>query len=400
MFGGIFGHFILPVEKLQAIQYISSPDSLKYFTNRWIAQIFNDSLLSIFPFTAGYACYRYYHKKVFNGTFNYIKCILSRYIRVSIFALIAICAEFIYPLIGDGPAFTPMAERTYNDCVNNWWKHFTLDALSTKTRACAIHMFLGSIDVRLLVIGLIILWSFNKFGHRFTLTICMAIVIGSCVILHESVKHLNLPTFVSYPADVKLIGEAFYTTHFLFTYYLPGFIIGLMTAYFIENGYRLYKPNTILWLLNGIIVYHYCLAATFAPSLHTIFDIIPRPLYGLFIVGHRMSYFIGFTFLAFWFSHSDGIITMKHLPLWFKLMAFFFIKLGPSVHLVNLIYIRLHFSTSRQLISLRPYDLLIRVIAGGYICTVFSIYVHFMVISPLMKLFPKSQDVSKEKKIE
>lgn len=391
------GHFIVPVEKLQQIRYISSPNIYVNFTGNWIAQPWNDGLLGIFPFAAGYACYKFYWNRINHGTFNYIRCIFTRYIRIILVSSIAIAAEFIYPLVGDGPAFTPMAQRVTNDCEVNWWRHFILDSHTQTTRSCAIHMFLGSIDMRLLIVGFLILFLFKKLSPKLALTACFALIVSSCISLHETVKHLELPTFFSNPADIRLISESFYTTHFLISYYLPGYIIGIVTAYWIENDIRFYKPSLLIWLAHFAFTYGWCLFAIFAPGLHTILNVVPRSLYGLFIVGHRMVYFIGFTLVSLLLSHSEGWVTpFTIFPKWFRRVFAYSVKLAPSIHLVNLLYIRFHFTTSRQLISIRPYDLLLRWTFGGYIIFFLSIFTHVFFICPLLALSSQSKSSSRE----
>ena len=397
MIGGCYGHLILPTEKLQPIQYLVTPNVYTPFTGNWIAQPWNDGLLGAIPFVAGYACYKFYAKKVSSGSFNYVRTITNRYMRLVIAVSIATAAEFIFPLLGDGPVFKIVSQRFARDCYTNWWRHFVVDVHTPRQRSCAIYMFLGGIDFELLLIGLLVLWMFKRFSDKTTLLTGTLITLASCLLMHEQVKHLNLPTFISNPADLKLISESFFATHFILSYYLPGFMIGLLTAYIAENAILLYKPTVGKFLLHFAFLNIWCTIGLFAPALHTILKVVPRSAYGLFIVCHRMMYFIAFSLFGLLVSHSNGWLSLSKLPHPFKALFVYCARMAPAIHLTNSLLARYHFLTMRQLASIRPYDVLSRFVFGGYFILVVSIAVHVNIVAPMMALLPRSKS-SEDKK--
>lgn len=382
------------MEKSQPIAYIYAPHQYITYTGHWIAQPWNDGLLGLIPYTAGYACYKFYSEKIASGSFNFVRTLINRYIRLVIVVAVAIPLEYIFPLLGDGPIFKLATDRFIRDCDLNWWKHLILDVHSPQTKYCAMYLYMGSIDIKLLVIGFILLWIFKRYSSKIALAVCAFITLLSCVVMHEQVKHLNIPTFISNPADLKLIKESLYTTHFILSYYLPGFIIGLVTAYIIERRITLYKASYTNWLLHYCLFNMWLFATLFAPGLHTILNVVPRYAYGLFIVAHRMMYFITFFIFSLLLSHCS-LFSMKCLP---KIVKMYFIyngKVAAASHLVNLLYVRYHFYTIRQLESIRPYDLFARFISCSFIILiVVSVVFHIFVVAPMLALAPKSKKLT------
>lgn len=398
--GGFLAHALLPVEKLQAIQFLYSPDVWASYTSTWLLQPWNDGLLGFVPFFSGYACYKFFANKITTGSLNVFTSIFQRYVKIIIAVSIALSAEFIFPLLGDGPIFKMLSQRFIHDCDANWWRHFILDVHTPGTRSCAIHMFYGSMEVKLFILGLLALWICKGFNTKATLTIWTLITFASCFILHEQVKHLDMPTFLSSPADLKLISESFYTTHFVLNFYLPGFMVGLATGYVLENKILFYTPTPIKWFIHLIVSGIWGLVTLFAPGLHNILKIVPRSLFGSFIVAHRMMYFMMFAIDALHLTHYCGPINMSLdiMPKSIRMLFGYISKAAMSVHMVNLLYLRYYFLTMRQLQSIRPFDICMRWLFSAFFVLFISLLAEIFIFSPLKALSSKSKSSDQAKK--
>lgn len=367
-------------------------------TGRWAAQPWNDGLLGLIPYVAGYACFKFYSTRIIFGSFNYVKAIINRYIRLVIVVAVVIPMEYLFPLLGDGPIFKLSTDRYIRDCDLNWWKHLILDVHSPQTKYCAMYLYMFSIDIKLLVIGFALLWIFKRFKDKVALTACGLTIIVSCLVMYTQVNHLRIPTFISNPADLKLMIESLYATHFILSYYLPGFVMGLVTAYIVENKIHLYSPSYFKWFLHYCLFNVWLLATLFAPGLHTILNLIPTSAYGVFIVAHRMMYFITFTLATLLLSHGT-FLSLKSTPKILKLYFVYNGKVAGAGHLVNLLFIRYHFYSGRQLESLCLYDVLMRWITCSFVpmMAIAPVY-HVLIIAPMLKLVPKSKKPASNEK--
>ena len=293
-----------------------------------------------------------------------------------------------------------LSRRFIHDCDANWWRHLILDVHTPGTRFCAIHMFYGSIEVKLFIFGILVLWMTRRSSARITYAIWGLVTLASCVLLHEQVKHLDMPTFLSSPADLKLISESFFTTHFVISFYLPGFMVGLATGHLVENKILLYSPSTIKWLIHLIFSGIWGGVTLLAPGLHNILRIVPRPLFGTFIVIHRMMYFMMFGIHTLHLTHYSGPIEMslKMMPKSARMLFYYVSKGAISVHMVNLLYIRYHFLTMRQLQSIRPFDIYMRWLYSAYFIVILSVLAEILIFSPLKTIGTSSRPSQEAKK--
>ena len=101
IYGGFLAHAVLPVEKLQAIQFFTSPGVWASYTSSWYLQPWNDGLLGILPFFSGYVCYKFTANKINTGSLDVFTSIFRRYAKIIVAVSIALAAEFVFPLLGE-----------------------------------------------------------------------------------------------------------------------------------------------------------------------------------------------------------------------------------------------------------------------------------------------------------
>lgn len=436
IFSGFVGHSVVFVEKVIATNMMQSPHfHARSFLSHWLFQPCNDGLMFAFAVFGGYAMYKGVFNKITAGVFSPIKALVSRYMKYILLTSGVILLEYVYPLLGDGPVWSYVSGRIFEDCQNNWWRHYVMAGHTNAIRGCSIHLFMASVDFRLFVYGLILLYVMNK-SRKIGIALCVATILVCNVIVHESTKHLALPVMFGNPIDIKLASDFFYTVHFLISYYLPAYCVGILTAVWMESGYELYTPSLLKSYLHYNAINVYALLVLFAPGLHNVLGIIPQSWNGVFIVLHRNAYSLFVLWLFSLVSHfpferfdhllqhflkkksrdvnyngtvsdheADPVTKRKLdmvsiIPLPIQMVTNAFLRLIVSLHAVNMLCIRFHFTTSRSVHSLLPYDIIMRWSSFTLMVLLVPLLFHLYFTAPLevvySKMFPR-QDNRKKK---
>jgi hypothetical protein len=276
-----------------------------------------------------------------------------------------------------------------------------------------------------------------KRSMKLGIVLCGLTILVCNIIVHESTKHLDLPVMFGNPIDIRKAADFFYTVHFLISYYLPGYCVGILTAAWIESGHRLYTPSFWKSYLHLNLLIVYVLLVIFAPGLHNVLDVIPQSWNGVFIVLHRNGYFLMMPFLSSLISHFpyDRLDKLVHeflkkqsgecnsnssdadqnrdmvsrrkltlvslLPLPAQMIISAFLRMVVSLHAVNMLCLRYHFTVSRTAHSLRPYDILTRWNALTYMVMTAPFIFHMYFTAPLevvyAKIFPRKKNDDKKK---
>ena len=168
--------------------------------------------------------------------------------------LCLVAVELLFPIAGNGPMYSEIADRVAHQCSNNW----ALNVLFIMNwnwilENCATHTFWSSVEFQLFLIGLLAFYLYiknKKLGIAFCITMGLLdfIVTG-----YISIKYQTVHALAAHPMDAKWVGivtdtcnifvyrkvEHYVdyihqpTTNYLFTY-----MVGLLLGLFMENGGR------------------------------------------------------------------------------------------------------------------------------------------------------------------
>lgn len=345
-----------------------------------------------------------------NGMQVYPVTLLARgliaYAQYALFISLALSLELIFPLFGDGPFFTSASDSMLQQCTDNWWHVYLLPVTQGgNLTSCASHVYLSSISVQCLLMGIVILLLMRKLGERATLSLCSLI----CTLLLMSAVYASLakPSTISQqmppdnfsPLSTLILRHHFHDIHFLSPLYSHGFILGVMTAFHVDRRMHLSSLPSLKYTLHMIIGNIFTASLFLYPSLGgLVSSSSSSSTYFLSLRTQLASQFALSVFCIF-FPLSKHSLHEKHIPSRTRQLIQVCATLSPSVLLSASLYSRWYFLTNRHAPSHLARDLLVRWTHALYIVSAVSFFLHLLFIEPFTRRL-KSVAINRRAKID
>ena len=121
-----------------------------------------------------------------------IQVVVKKYLRFIIPIVALICFELMTPLFGSGPIYSLVSHHVVEKCETFWWRHLFAIGNQEVERTCAGYMFMTSVTIQLLLIGLVLIYLLAK---RPTLGVlsCGLICMTSAYKLYQDSRKLPTP---------------------------------------------------------------------------------------------------------------------------------------------------------------------------------------------------------------
>lgn len=356
------------------------------------------------------------------GKLNVFHVIVKKYLHFIIPIVGLIAFELMAPLFGSGPVYGLVSREVVEKCEMFWWRHIFAVGNREVGRTCAGYMFMTSVTIQLLVIGLFLIYLLSR-RPKTGVSICFLVFVSSVYKLYQDSKKLSAPVAFTSPFSIPHIKEFFYVAHFPLTTHLIGYTSGLILTFALENGLRIYKSTGRNLGIHLTIQIFLSTITIFLPGLHNVLNIVPRSMYPSFILFLRFSYmstmFHCFIFSYHWrdynavqeetklISSNNNTVTKKGIgenKVWRSIMdAFLSISLSMAV-------VNYPFTRWNQIISRTPvpftdlYSLSCRALYSMQFVLILGFFFHIFFVSPfenLMKMyFDSNRKDSGIKKIE
>jgi hypothetical protein len=376
-------------------------------------QPMNEQAFDFFSVLAGYSLYAL----VFTSKDSFGRIFLKKYFANIPLLLCLIAIEFMWPLVSSGPLYTRVAKHVLRDCDNNWWKHIALIGNDSIEEGCIGHTFFTSVNLQLTILGLFLIHVLHK-NKQLGLIISAFLCVGTFVRLFvalEGVKAVILLTVdMKYPDSVNYL----LTVHFPTYPHIPCFLVGLLTCYFLKHEkFIAYSTSWRNTLIHGIIV-GICLGITsFSPALHNIFHLIPFEYYRYYIVSSRILFVLSTPIILTMASFAPTFVTEeiksvvtkeesvsqnslldenrnemmekvdKKSKERYRLSLLQGLeRLALAMHLINYFYIKFEFLSSRILMDMDAYSLIIRAVNSTSIIVLLGLLFHIFFVAPINSL--------------
>lgn len=374
-------------------------------------QPMNEQAFDFFSVLAGYGLYAV----VYSTKESYPKIFLKKYFANIPLLLCLIAIEFMWPIMASGPLYTRVGKHVLKDCDNNWWKHVAIIGNDSIEEGCIGHMFFTSVNLQLTILGLFLIHILHK-NKKAGLVLSALLFIGTFVKLFielEGVKAVVLLT-----VDMKYADSVNYLlrVHFPTYPHIPCFLVGIVVSYLLKHEkVILYSPSWRNTVIHAIIGGTFLGITAFSPALHNILHLIPFQYYRHYIVTSKVIFVLTcpviLTIAAFAPTFLEDIpknqeesktqnscldenrnvvvekVDKKSESVKYQ-MSFLqgFERLALSMHLINYVYIKLIFLSTRILIDMDVYSLILRAINSTSWIMIYAFFLHIFFVAPITNL--------------
>uniref|UniRef100_T1KZX0 Nose resistant-to-fluoxetine protein N-terminal domain-containing protein n=1 Tax=Tetranychus urticae TaxID=32264 RepID=T1KZX0_TETUR len=251
----VFGHTVVKInfhafsKKLKYLVTINKPLSDFSLLN---ASLTVDTFFLISGLLTSYMTWQ-----MTNGShnkFNTFWFVVTRYLRLTPFMIIAMCATILLPTMGSGPLWNEFVAQFGRDCENNWWINmFYIQSFYKTKEICLSSTWWLSVDMFFHILSVLVLIPLMK-NQRLGITINSIII--SCFVATSAFINITrnypisiLPTF----PQVEEFWNDFIVNFFWKPYiHGPPFFSGLYLGYLIarKKYIKLTKNVSILaWVM-------------------------------------------------------------------------------------------------------------------------------------------------------
>lgn len=412
-------HLLLCVESPLSYATIADHRYVTEFLSSLTFQFqLNDAALSSVTFLTGFATFSILFPMAKKAKLPYLAAIADRFIRFLPPILVLTAFEFIWPIIGNGPLYTRVADFNLFKCENNWIYNlfFVNNIFLTSIDICGGHSFYSSVDMQLFLLGLVGIFIFSsseKGGIVFTV---LMVTVGMVKMAHNAIKYETaFAMFVVNLVPHKL--EEF--LHYIYMQpwaYMPAFFTGFLFSYARMNGYLYPKLETIQdHIIFLAIATSGFTCANINISLRNFFRVYPDHLNWLFICLNRIFQVSGTSLIFVYVLSVRHLLAGKNVinpggdsdvtsskegdKVSFNLLKAA-CRLSFSLYICNYLYIRTEFFTRRFLYPPGIFWIVKRLVSSILFLLIFSLLFHLLLLAPLdavrehlMKSKPKHNQV-------
>lgn len=119
---GVAGHCLSCLETIPGWYLIARNHDLKNrFGQIWAQPFMNEGGLGLVTFIGGFATFWGSYEVMLKGNFRFKMAVVDRWLRYAPSLMSMVAIDILWPLSGDGPMFTLVANHIAKKCSNNAW---------------------------------------------------------------------------------------------------------------------------------------------------------------------------------------------------------------------------------------------------------------------------------------
>ena len=361
--------------------------------------LLNDSGLVMFAYLGGFSTFMMVYpmmKKLRSEgkSFPFAFAVFDRWLRFTPSIMCLVCFEFLWPLLFNGPFFTRVGSFVHDKCRRTWFLNlFYIQNWFPVLDICAGQTFFSAVDLQLFLLGLFVISILVK-SHGSGMAVAFTLSCVACIkvvyngFIYESTLSLYTPKLI----PIKILEYLDYI-HMTTPVYIPSYFMGMMNGLLIYSGFKL--PTQTLQHHLFFLTLGFCLSAGSCTLkiLYNTFDVLPQFVIPFSIMGDRLvqsliaginlTYFMSIDSNWTWVSNvsSDGEKKKQNYSIIQGIC-----RLSYSLYLTNYFVVKSEFFTSRQVLPLTWYSVIIRILASFNIMLLAAFIFHLLFVTPFDNL--------------
>ena len=305
---GVFAHICCCLETPLGFFVLSHHSRLTQIVSGSLTQFFfNDGGLATVTFLSGFATYHALSPLIRRGDLRPGMAVLDRWLRFLPSVLAITALDFVWPLLFSGPFYSRVARFVSDKCSRNWWYNpLFISIFFPALDLCAPHTYYCSIDLNMFILGLL---AIHLLVRRRWLGIgfCVSgILIGNaCLFYFTSLYEVNPSVVMVHASSQKTVDYLDIVQMSLYAFF-GSYFIGILLADLLHHGFRV--PLRSRWHHAAWIVgiYASLTIAETSTAICNTFDLLPRHLVPLYLVGNRLSFTIFIVLLVTYISSTGA----------------------------------------------------------------------------------------------